>query len=116
MKIKRKFLLLLCSVELFAFWLATISFISGCANRPAYLTPLSAGSPLAAMPGDPSGRPDQPIPASGEELWIIARDGEPTAQRAEDTPGTGALMARIEQKRVPMPLKHTDVRASISGY
>ena len=25
-------------------------------------------------------------------------------------------MAQVEGKEVPMPLKHTDVRASVSGY
>jgi Ca-activated chloride channel family protein len=55
------------------------------------------------------------VPASGEELWVIAR-GEPNAQPATDQPGSGELMAEIEGKEIPMPLKHTDVRAFVSGY
>ena len=85
MKIKRKRLLLLCSATLFAFWLTTIGFISGCAKRPAYITALpSASSSLA-------GTPVQSMPVNGEELWVIAR-GDSAAQPTQDTPGSGALM------------------------
>jgi len=50
------------------------------------------------------------LPLAGgaaEEIWVLAR-GEGISA-SEDTPGTGALMAKIEEKQVPMPLKHTDV-------
>ena len=53
---------------------------------------------------------------AGEELWVIARGSEPVAQRSNESPGSGALLARFEEKEVPMPLKHTSVHASISGY
>ena len=61
-------------------------------------------SPLAALP------------AGSEELWIIARGGGDTVAPSEEAPGSGALMAKIEEKEVPMPLKHTDVHATVSGY
>ena len=51
-----------------------------------------------------------------EEIWVIARGSDVVQQRAEDSPGSGALLAKIEQKEIPMPLKHTDVRANVSGY
>src|SRR6266446_9619639 len=54
-------------------------------------------------------------PSTGDEVWIIARN-ERRALLAQDAPGSGALMTRIEEKEVPLPLKHTDVHASISGY
>ena len=55
----------------------------------------------------------------GEELWIIAQPV--VAQQpapGDDTPGTGALMVKLpdREKEVPVPLKHTDVKAAISGY
>jgi Ca-activated chloride channel family protein len=50
-----------------------------------------------------------------EEVWILARDERPAAE-PEQAPGSGALLAKIEEKEIPMPLKHTDVRASVSGY
>lgn len=55
-------------------------------------------------------------PTSGEELWIISRSSQPAAQQSDDTPGSGALMTEVEGKSVPMPLKHTEVRAAVSGY
>ncbi len=51
-----------------------------------------------------------------EEIWVIARGSDVAPQQADDSPGSGALLAKVEQKQVPMPLKHTDVRASVSGY
>jgi Ca-activated chloride channel family protein len=54
--------------------------------------------------------------ASPQELWVIARSSDSTEPQTEETPGSGALMAKVEEKQVPMPLKHTDVRASVSGY
>jgi len=62
------------------------------------------------------GRLAAETPLADEEIWVIARGSDVVAQRADDSPGSGALMAKIEQKEIPMPLKHTDVRASVSGY
>jgi Ca-activated chloride channel family protein len=53
---------------------------------------------------------------SGGEVWVIARSDTAAPSPAEDTPGSGTLMAKIEQQEIPMPLKHTDVKASVSGY
>jgi Ca-activated chloride channel homolog len=61
----------------------------------------------------------------GEELWIIATPSSTADANADDSPGTGAMLARFkddvdeqtgEIRKVPLPLKHTDVRASINGY
>jgi Ca-activated chloride channel family protein len=54
-------------------------------------------------------------PLGSDELWILAR-GEGPAEPSADAPGSGELMANIGEKRVPMPLQHTDVRASVSGH
>jgi len=58
-----------------------------------------------------------------EELWVIALPSTtpaapPAPGPAYETPGTGSLMARLPdaQKEVPVPLKHTDVKAAIAGY
>jgi Ca-activated chloride channel family protein len=56
------------------------------------------------------------MPLPDEEIWVIARGRDATAHRTDDSPGSGALLAKIEQKEIPMPLKHTDVRANVSGY
>ncbi len=66
--------------------------------------------------------------APGEELWIISRPSEQVAEADDDLPGCGALMrlrdgapddfASLDLDRdvVPVPLRHTDVDADISGY
>jgi Ca-activated chloride channel family protein len=54
-----------------------------------------------------------------DEIWVIARE-RPQRPRAPgpeyDTPGSGAMLARIQEKKVPLPLKHTDVKGKVSGY
>ena len=60
----------------------------------------------------------------GEELWVIEkrrgpRAGDPCSP-IDDTPGSGALMTRwcppgeSAEREVPIPLAHTDVKASIA--
>jgi Ca-activated chloride channel family protein len=114
----------------------TAVIVGGCATKkkPYGVTPLQGPSPPAeiaiskAMPYF-SGRPlvitaGAPSPSisrleveTPDELWVIARSSEqPKEQGEEAAPPSGALMAAVEEKQVPMPLKHTDVRASISGY
>ncbi len=67
-------------------------------------------------PGKPVGDPG----FFADELWIIERPEAPAAAGGteDEGPGSGALMAVLpgEKKEVPVPLKHTDVRAAISGY
>ena len=77
------------------------------------------GAPSAAdaAPGGPS---------TGEELWVIQKSPSPglaQMQRREEidvgdavVPGTGSLVLPRGGSFVPVPLKHTDVRANITGY
>jgi Ca-activated chloride channel family protein len=60
-----------------------------------------------------------PVPA--EELWVIENPQNKApmqAARADaaELPGQGQLVARVAEQLVPVPLKHTDVKASITGY
>jgi Ca-activated chloride channel homolog len=115
--------------------LAVFVLLPGCADRPTAVTPLpgakcgvqlmtASPSPHALafggyLPSTPRRSPRSPLaalPSGSEELWILARDGGGAAGPPEETPGSGALMAKVEEKQVPMPLKHTDVWASVSGY
>lgn len=57
----------------------------------------------------------------GEELWVIQTASPETA--AEDSsPGSGTMLALVAPSRdaapteVPLPLRHTDVRAVVTGY
>jgi Ca-activated chloride channel family protein len=76
----------------------------------------------------------------GEELWVIEKPRQQLAQRMKEQwsstlgtrgtdagravapqdeneiPGTGQLVAKLPNQLVPIPLKHTDVKASIAGY
>ncbi len=62
--------------------------------------------------------PPHSMPAHDEELWVIARPEGPPVEVDEDAPGTGALIAVLPgtEKEVPVPLKHTDVKGTISAY
>jgi Ca-activated chloride channel family protein len=87
--------------------------LAGCA-----VSKRMAMAPAAGPPGAAPAMP--PAAAISEELWVISRSPE-SQQPNDDTPGSGALMARPtgrdrSEKTVPMPLKHTDVRASVTGY
>lgn len=55
----------------------------------------------------------------GEELWVIAKAAPATSVANDiDTPGCGALMAKLPNQttQVPVPLKHTSVEGNIDGY
>ncbi len=73
-----------------------------------------SGEPLKRdLIGDPSS-----FPSREEEIWIVARSKQFAPKRDDDTPSTGALMTKQAhgEKEIPLPLKHTDVNASIAGY
>ena len=120
---------------------AVACVIVGCA-KSTHLTPMSSNAPsgtadLEIAPGfagafvlPPGDVLSCPSPASYtrhrdlsgserrdfDETWIIARPADEQTGPAGETPGSGALMARVDEKEVPMPLKRTDVRAAVSGY
>jgi Ca-activated chloride channel homolog len=103
--------------------LAVIPLLPGCARHPVNTTCLpGARTGTAASAAPYAGDADRLNPAlaaltaGSDELWIVARGGGDTLAPSDEAPGSGALMAMVEQKPVPMPLKHTDVRASVSGY
>ncbi len=85
---------------------------TGCMKNPM------AGQHFAGVPSAHS-RDAIPgsLPSPGEELWIVARDRSAGEQPTEDVPGSGALVAETDEgTEVPLPLKHTDVRAEVLGY
>lgn len=66
-------------------------------------------------------RPRIVIPLQNEELWIISKPGPQMVMAApsNEVPGTGSLVVRLPDRpaqQVAVPLKHTDVKASIAGY
>ncbi len=111
-------------------------------NRAGSMRPLTqerqAMSPaqaVAAAGADPAGEPAARTFAGmqaggstllsqvqpGEELWVIQTVSAETV--TEDTaPGSGTMLAIVARERgapateVPLPLRHTDVRAVVTGY
>jgi len=53
-----------------------------------------------------------------DEIWVIAKAETQAVPSDENTPGSGAMLAKLpeEEKEIPLPLKHTDVKGQISGY
>ena len=52
-----------------------------------------------------------------DEIWVIAREGGPRAEGPTyETPGSGAMLAQKGEEKVPLPLKHTDVKGRVCGY
>jgi Ca-activated chloride channel homolog len=92
------------------------TFLSGCKSHSVTNLPRSSALGEGGW-GGPGLSQAQAFPGpSGEELWVIARGTDSATQRAEDAVGSGALMAKQGEKEIPMPLKHTEVRASVNGY
>jgi len=54
---------------------------------------------------------------TADEIWVIAK-AEMGRVIDEDSPGSGAMLVKMpeEEKEIPLPLKHTDVKGQISGY
>jgi len=82
----------------------------------------SRGGDLPVISRRPDTRriPVELLNVSEDEIWVIAR---PETQAVpvpvgEDTPGCGAMLAKLpkKEKEIPLPLKHTDVKGQISGY
>lgn len=73
---------------------------------------------LPARPVLSSLLPLQSLPSPDEELWIIQKASTTDNARPADVPGSGALMTEDPKSKqlVPVPLKHTDVKASLAGY
>jgi Ca-activated chloride channel family protein len=61
----------------------------------------------------------QSLPSRDEELWVIEKHPANGEAKNADVPGTGSLLARLPDKpteTVPVPLKHTEVKADVAGY
>jgi len=71
----------------------------------------------------PKPGPGGPLPidlrtVSADEIWVIAKAEVAVVARDAETPGCGAMICKPpgQEKEIPLPLKHTDVKGQISGY
>jgi Ca-activated chloride channel family protein len=80
-------------------------------TRTLYGARSSQSAPVRQMPAEL-------INVSADEIWVIAKAETQAAATSEDTPGSGAMLAKLpeEEKEIPLPLRHTDVKGQISGY
>jgi hypothetical protein len=62
--------------------------------------------------------PPQSLPVPREEPCVIRNPADAGPVNVEATPGSGTAATKAPRtgELVPVPLKHTDVKASISGY
>src|SRR6266699_3020867 len=105
-------------VGLVAAALLAVGLFVGCTKSPLGVSAIP-GMTGVRTPGAlaPSKLPES-LAGPAEELWVITRSISDKGQGDPNTPGSGALEAKFpdEQLEIPLPLKHTDVRAFISGY
>lgn len=112
----------------------TADLESGVAGSQALRASMAPRQPGEAV--DP--RAPLALAQPGEDIWVIvkppARDAGADAESEDDAPGSGAMVARVQRDTVqpgeaqprddaqtpaeliPLPLKHTDVNASVAGY
>jgi Ca-activated chloride channel family protein len=89
------------------------------ALAPAPAEPQPAGRSIAGMRPGGSTLLSQVQP--GEELWVIQTSSAVT-ETEDSEPGSGTMLALVAPSRgaptteVPLPLRHTDVRAVVTGY
>ena len=84
-------------------------------------SPLIGVAPGRASPRGAVLAPPQSMPALHEELWVIQKAAplaaDAAAQAGDDAPGTGGMVVpAADGTHVPVPLKHTDVRAAVLGH
>jgi Ca-activated chloride channel family protein len=86
-------------------------------NEPANIG-RKAPSPLSSSFGTHVEPRPAALEPSADELWIISRSETSNAEQihADNSPDSGTLLTQIDQQDVPLPLKHTDVQAQVSGY
>ena len=110
---------LLVRFALIASVLLAAAFFASCASKPKGPSPIPAQAGPAAFRTDASGvSPDPLLAPTDEELWILSRSISDSRPRGEESPGTGAMLARIPQepREIPLPLEHTEVKALVSGF
>ena len=55
---------------------------------------------------------------TADEIWVITKPETTVVTDDEESPGCGAMIVQMpdDDKEIPLPLKHTDVKGEIIGY
>jgi Ca-activated chloride channel family protein len=81
----------------------------------SYAIPPAEHERLFGRPADPFQM--QLLSVTEDEIWVIAQERAPRPAGSEyETPGSGAMMVERGTEKVPLPLKHTDVKGRVCGY
>ncbi len=110
-----------CAIILELAIVTVLAFIiTGC-GKSDKLGQNSGYSPKSVKDVNPSRQsaPSGALPSPDEEVWVIVKPRQSTrAPRSTDTPGCGSMLTKLpgEAQNIPLPLKHTDIKASISTY
>jgi hypothetical protein len=97
---------------------ATTAEVQGARNYEVPHHNSGADSDLATPPAKGLSYviPPQSMPSRQEELWVIQRRPDLDAARDGQAPGSGSLVVPRGDSFVPVPLKHTNVKANVAGY
>lgn len=104
--------------------LVIVNLLTGCAKTSTGVSPIASPGNIGVQAGtSPSFRRASDalpgsLPSLDEEVWIIARGATEPPPDSDETPGCGAMVAEHPDTgmEVPLPLKHTDVKATVSAY
>jgi Vault protein inter-alpha-trypsin domain len=94
--------------------LALAAVLSSCASGPGSRLPIEIPQPPESSATN-SAYPNGPPAFDANELWIIARAPDRGGAPNGSAPEPGALVARVGGRQLALPLKHTDVAASVNG-
>ncbi|PWU20642.1 MAG: hypothetical protein C5B50_03470 [Verrucomicrobia bacterium] len=83
--------------------------LSGCSTIQPPLAPAGAPASLVRQPGTAA------LLSPGDELWIVARGAMQPSGIVSESPSSANLLVKAGTDLVPMPLKHTEARATIRG-
>jgi Ca-activated chloride channel family protein len=92
---------------------ASVAALTGVLSDPRYSLQIHAIENRATQP---EAKQSSVFFSKSEELWVISRPVQVAKVYDDQYPGTGALVVKRDKKEVVLPLKHTDVKAQISGY
>lgn len=127
----QRFALALAATLLGSLWLAGCYKVGGSSSsetRAPIDTSVNSTAPVPAAGPDRKAQREKdgeagPYSSVTDEVWVIVKDREgrqaqPPKQDKDETPGSGAMVTLLpgETEHIPLPLKHTDVKAGVSGY
>lgn len=97
---------------------AVPAIIAGCTKGLDKTTQVAGQGGVAGFTAGGQTSPAAPgsLPSTREEIWVVAQTRSISNPSGDQPPTTGAMCIQVENELIPMPLKHTDVKADIAGH